>query len=198
MKSLKVMILTAAVLLMAAVSQAATLSIDEKGIKISTGGATSFILGFPELRGEGEKIFKTTDKKVAGKDIKMKFEGGGEAVVTVDKDKITIKHERLPDGAKYIRMTMQINFDYAMSAKYKVGNGQLVAFPSEKPPSPHIFQGNETVFELDGVSGKLKMTAPQYSFMQLTDCRQWDWKNFTFFFHYPIVKEVSVNTITIN
>lgn len=195
----RVFLAGAAIMILGAwVSSAATLSIDEKGIKVATGGATSFILGFPELRGDGDKIFKMSDKKVAGKDIKMKFEGGAEAVVTVGKDNIDVKFDKLPGDAKHFRMTMQIGFDYAMAAKWKAGDGQLAAFPAEKPSTPHIFQGNATSFELAGTSGNMKLTAPQYSFIQLTDCREWNWKNFTFFFNAPILKETPSATITIN
>ncbi|HBC85393.1 MAG TPA: hypothetical protein DCZ94_00410 [Lentisphaeria bacterium] len=189
----------AVMLLGTMVSQAATLSVDEKGIKIPTGGASSFILGFPELRGDGDKIFMTNDKKVVGKHVKMKFEGGAEAVVAVDKDKISVKFEKLPAEAKHFRMTMQINFDFAMSAKWKAGDRELVAFPPEKPSSPHLYQGNTTNFELAGTAGKMKMTVPAYSYIQLTDCREWNnWKNFTFFFNAPIMKEATEYNITIN
>ena len=159
----------------------------EEGITIESGSTGSFTLGYPVLVGERwDQVRKPIEKSVAGNTAIIKFDGGARVEVTLQADTLTLTPANIPADVKSIRQEMLIDFSFANGGAYQMGSGSETPFPTEKPAKPHLYQDHATSFLLRSPQGAaVSFALPQYSFLQLTDCREWNWKTFNWQISIP-------------
>jgi hypothetical protein len=93
---------------------------------------------------------------------------------------------------------MLIDFSYAQGGKWKIGDKPETAFPLEKPPAPHLYQGNATTLELTDAQGQsLAFHVPDFGYLELNDNRAWGWSIFAWFFIIPYNPDTPTYTITV-
>jgi hypothetical protein len=170
-------------------AQGESLRLTREGLEIEAGGAGKFTLAHPVLVGaKWDDVRKPVETTVSGDSATLKFDGGArvEAVLRPGEGMLTLTPVNLPAGVKSLRVTMLIDFSYSTGGSWKIGDGKETPFPAQKPPKPHIFQGNAETLTLRNFDGAtLVLTAPPYSFQELADNREWGWKIFQWQFNAP-------------
>ena len=167
----------------------ASFRLTQDGLLIEAGGAGQFTLNYPVLVGEKwDDVRKPIEKTVAGNTATLRFDGATRIRVVWQPAEgvLTFAPQDVPAGVKSLRAGMLIDFSYVNSGSWQVGEGKETPFPAEKPAQPHLFQGNANRLTLRNFEGAtLTVETPPYSFHQLTDNREWNWKIFAWQFNAP-------------
>ncbi len=164
------------ILLPLAVS-ATELKTTPKGIAVNAGSLGEFELAYPALaNGQHQPVHKLVEARATGPAATLKYEGGGTVEVSVSSaGEITFRFAETPADVKAISVEMLIDIAFNKGGSWKIGD-QSGNFPKEKSSPPQFFSGNATQTTLTGAQGlSLHLTAPEYSFIQLTDNREWNW-----------------------
>ena len=170
-------------------AQTPSLRLDDKGITINAGEMGQFILNYPVLVGERwDQVRKPIEKNIVGNTASIKFDAGAQVGVELKPatGELILSLSHLPADVRALRCEMLIDFNFAGGGSWKIGDGVETSFPAEKPAKPHLYQGHAESFSLKDFQGStLALTAPPYSFQQLTDNREWGWKTFAWQFEVP-------------
>ena len=173
----------------AAPAESLSLRLADKGINISAGGLGQFILNYPVLVGERwDQVRKPIEKSITGNRAIIKFDAGAQVGVELQPatGELILTPMHLPAEVKTLRCEMLIDFNFASGGSWKIGESGETPFPPEKPAKPHLYQGHAESMRLKDFQGAtLTLTAPPYSFQQLTDNREWGWKTFAWQFEVP-------------
>jgi hypothetical protein len=168
---------------------AASLRTTDDGLLIDAGSMGRFTLSYPTLLGErDDQAFKPIQHEATGERAVVSYEGGGRIELSVQADGVVLLQlADLPASARKLRMDMLIDFSFSEGGSWQIGNTSPTPFPKEKPAKPHLYQGNETVLRLTNFEGKvLTFEVPSYSYQQLQDNREWNWKIFAWMFIAPL------------
>lgn len=159
------------------------------GLAIDAGSDGQFTLGFPTFVGSRwDDVRRPVERKVTGNTVTLRFDGGARIEMALQPAgrTLTLTPVDVPAGVKSLRMGMQIDFSYANGGAWQIGHGNETPFPPQKPPKPHLYQGNAETLTVRNVSGAaLTLKIPPGSFQQLTDNREWGWKIFQWHFDAP-------------
>lgn len=169
-------------------AECATLTPADDGIHIEGGSLGNFTLSYPVLQNENpNQELKWVEKTIARPKATLKYANGAQIeIVTAENGEISLRFSKLPASVKRFKMEMLIGFDFSQGGKWVV-DGKEQTFPEVKPAKPHLFQGNGKNFQIVNVENRnVSITPPDYSFMQLSDNREWNWKIFGWFFIAPI------------
>lgn len=154
-----------------------------EGLRIDAGSMGAFTLSYPKLHGDGGEVHPLIEKAADGATAAVKYEGGASAALTISEGEVTIVFSDMPEDVTTFRMDMLIDFSYSQGGSWRIGEGEDTPFPARQPPTPFLFQGNAPDFTLTSFEGKnLSFKLPQYSYQQLQDNREWNWKIFAWFF----------------
>jgi lysophospholipase L1-like esterase len=166
--------------------KAAELKATEKGIAINAGSIGSFELEYPVLRNAEQKpVHKKIEAKASGKTATVKYEDGAQLDVSIEGSDLAMKFSNVPGDVKSYESVMMIDIGFSKGGKWKIGD-TAGEFPAEKPAKAHLFQGNQTAFELVNLQGQsLSVRVPDYAYQQLTDNREWGWSIFAWRFTAP-------------
>ena len=166
-----------------------SLQLAAEGLAIDAGGMGQFTLQYPVLVGDQwDKIRKPIERRVDGATATIVFDAGASIEVTLEaaSGELTLTPKNLPADARSLKMEMLVDFSYASGGAWKMDNGAETPFPPEKPAKPFLYQGHAEKFMLrDPRGATLTIQTPQYSFQQLTDNREWNWKTFHWQFSVP-------------
>ena len=187
-------------LLLAASARAAELRFGQDGIELDAGSIGKFILDYPLLLDAARKtVHKIQEKNVAGKSAALKYEGGAQLDLAMgDGGKVLLKMAHMPPDVKVIQLDMHIPIAFNEGGKWKIGDKEG-EFPKEKPAKPHLYQGNATLLKITNYEGKSVLVGvPEYSFLELTDNREWNWAIFHFKSVTPVDPGRTELTVTLN
>ncbi len=166
-----------------------SLRLTREGLVIEAGSAGQFTLVYPVfVGGKWDDVRKPIETTVLGNSATLKFDGDGRLEVALQPGEgtLTLNLASVPAGVKSLRTMMMIDFSYATGGSWTIGDGKETPFPAQKPPKPHIFQGNAETLTLRNFDGAtLALQVPPYSFQELTDNREWGWKTFQWQFNTP-------------
>ena len=179
-------------------AQAADLSLTNDGLRIDAGSMGTFALSYPNLHGDGGEVHPLIEKTADGGAASVKYQGGASASLALAGDEVTIAFANMPEDVTTFRMEMLIDFSYSQGGSWRIGDGETTPFPAVQPAAPHLFQGNGDTLTLTSFEGKsLGFTVPQYSYQQLQDNREWNWKIFGWFFQAPYNADWKTYTVRI-
>ena len=181
-------------------ASAASLTLTDAGLVADAGTLGKFTLGYPILLKESDNsTLKPIEKRMAGKQATLKYEGGGQVTLAIqDEDTVAIECSHLPAAVRKLRIDMLIDFGFSEGGTWQIGDAAPKPFPPQRPPKPFLYQGNAETFRLANAEGKaLSFRVPRFSYQQLQDNREWNWKIFAWMFIAPIDPNVSRCTLTI-
>lgn len=180
-------VLLATVVLVSSNVQSATVSTADDGVRIEGGSLGVFVLSYPVLIGDKNQELKPVEKNVASPKATLKYANGAHVTLTIAGDgKLTLDFSNLPADTQKFKMDTVIGFDFSHGGKWIV-DGKEQPFPEEKPAKPHLFQGNgKNVQIVSAENRNLSITVPEFSFMQLSDNREWNWKTFGWSVFVPV------------
>lgn len=172
---------------------------DDKGITIHADAMGSFELSYPKIILKGldeQKAAEPIEKKVEGNKAFLKYNGGIQAQLEKTGQNIAITFRNADNLFKF-RMEMLIPFNFNDGGKWKVGSAEG-KFPAEKPSRPHFFQGNADSLQITSDTGlTMSMKLPPFSFQQLQDNREWNWKIFHWLMVSGFNKDNPTSVLTI-
>jgi hypothetical protein len=161
------------------------ISAKNDGVHIEGGSLGNFVLSYPVLVGGSE--LKPVETNAAGKSATLKYAGGAQVSLSIaDSGDVALTFKDLPAAVQKFKMEMLIPFDFAQGGKWRV-DGKEEAFPAQKPPKPQMFQGTGANFQIVNLENRsLSITVPDWSFHQVQDNREWNWKTFHWMFIAPL------------
>ncbi len=165
------------------------LALTNDGLVVDAGTMGKFTLSYPELLNEGADAgLKPIEVSLAGKQAVVKYAQGAELTVAIaDDGTVSLEYRNLPATIRRARVQMLIDFSFSEGGKWQIGGGDPQLFPKDKPAKPNLFQGNETTFRLTNFEGRqLSFQMPQWTYHQLQDNREWNWKIFEWVFWSPL------------
>lgn len=189
--------LTAFFLLHVQIARAIEIKAVQDGLEVDAGSMGKFTLEHPQLLDANQKpIHKLVERSIAPKFATLKYEGGIQLNVSVgESGKASMKFSQPPADVKFVSLEMQIPIGFNQGGSWKIGD-QAGAFPVQKPASPHLYQNNAPTLQISNYEGKnLVLKTPDYSFLQLTDNREWNWSIFHFKSTTPL--EANLNGLEI-
>jgi hypothetical protein len=174
---------TASLAVLALASAHATISLSPKWIS-----ADGIVFAYPELLDASQKPAGTPiETTVEGETARLKYDAGMTANLSVSGDQLTIVFAKIKPGAKSFKLAANIDPNRFLGATWKAGEGVFAVFPESKPAKPHLFQGQIKQMAFEYASGKGQTLAfPPFAYVQLTDTREWGWKNFALSFNSPL------------
>jgi hypothetical protein len=178
---------------------AAEVRLGPDGIDIDAGSIGKFTLEYPQLQDAAQKtVHKLLEKNAAGKTATLKYEGGAQIDAAIaEGGKVTLNFSRPPADVKSITLEMHIPIAFNQGGKWKVGDKEG-EFPKEKPAKPHLYQDHATTLQITNYEGKsLVLKVPEYSYIQLTDNREWNWAIFHLRCITPFNPDTKQLTLTI-
>lgn len=187
-------------LLVSPLASATGLHFGVEGLEIDGGSIGKFTLAYPSLLdGSHAPIHKLVDKQIHGNTVTLRYAGNAEATMSVgDGGTVRVKFANTPADVKAVAYEMHIPIGFNQGGNWIV-DGKETAFPKEKQPKPHLYQGNNTTIGIRNYEGKkLVLKMPDYSFLQLTDNREWNWDiyHFTAFTPFDSTQTEHVATIS--
>ncbi len=165
-----------------AVAAEAAIHFSAEGIEMDAGSLGKFTLEFPALLDSAQKpLRKLVEKTTAATSATLQYEGGVKLTLTTGEGgTVRLTFSEAPPEVKYVQWDMHIPISYNQGGKWTAGD-KAGDFPKEKPHTPHLFQGNAETLRITNFEGKsLSIRMPQYSFLQLSDNREWNWAIFHF------------------
>jgi hypothetical protein len=178
-------------------AHAANLNFVHDGLEVDAGSLGKFILEYPVFSdAQQQPLHKLVERKAAGKSATIKYEDGAQVEMSVGQGgQVTITMSSIPADVKNFDLQMQIPIAYNQGGSWKMGD-KTGDFPKTKPASPHLFQGHAPSLNITNYEGKtLTIATPEFSFLQLTDNREWNWAIFHFKSIAPY--DASRNTVTL-
>ena len=158
-----------------------------EGLEIDAGSLGRLTLEYPKMLDAGNlSIHKIVETNIKGKSVRLRYEGGGEAEVTLgDRGQLTCKVSQVPADVKNIGTSMQLPIAFNQGGLWKMGS-KTGEFPKSKPANPHLFQGHAAELALTNYEGRsLTVRVPDNSFLQLSDNREWNWSIFHWHSYTP-------------
>jgi hypothetical protein len=161
---------------------AAELRFGEDGLDIDAESLGKFTLNYPILRDATQQpVHSLLEKQLHGKTATVKYDGGPQLELSVSDDgHVLLQFANLPADVKAMAVEMLIPIAFNQGGKWHIGETEA-AFPKEKPANPHLFQGHAPALHIANYEGRsLEVQTPDYSFLELTDNREWNWPIFAF------------------
>jgi hypothetical protein len=159
---------------------AAALQFGAEGVDLDAGSLGKFTLHYPELLDAQQKpAHKLSAKRVSGNTAELQYEDGARVLLTLGENGgLSVQlSQPLPD-VKFIEWDMLIPIAFNQGGRWIIGDKDG-EFPKAKPENPHLYQGRAPALRIENYEGKaLEIQTPQYSFLQLTDNREWNWPIF--------------------
>ena len=152
----------------------------EEGIEVDAGSLGGFTLHYPALLDAQQKpVHKFASKRASGLSADLQYEDGGSARITLGENgSVLIAFINSPEDVKFVEVNMLIPISFNQGGKWMIG-GKKAPFPKEKPAAPHLYQGHAPSMRIANYEGRiLEIKAPQYSYLQLSDNREWNWPIF--------------------
>jgi hypothetical protein len=168
--------------LVAASSPAAEIRFGDDGLDIDAGSLGKFTLHYPQFRDASQQpVHKLLEKHPAGKTAALKYDGGGQIDLSVDDSgRVSLKFTETPADVKAIAVEMLIPIAFNQGGFWHIGDKDA-DFPKEKPANAHLYQGHAPGLQITNYEGRsLDLQTPAYSFLELTDNREWNWSIFGF------------------
>jgi len=190
----------AAVLCFAPHVSAASLSFSDAGLAIDAGTMGQFALSYPQLLSEGQDAgLKPIETRPAGAQATVRYADGIELSAAIaDDGTVTLEYRGLPATISKTRMDMLIDFGFSEGGTWQIGGADPKPFPKDKPERPHLYQGSEMAFRLTSFEGRqLAFEIPQFSYQQLQDNREWNWKIFAWMLIAPLSANAPRQTLRI-
>lgn len=150
------------------------------GIEIDAGSVGKFTFEYPALLDDSRKpVRKLLEKNVAGASATLKYEGGLKLDLALGEGgMVRLKFSDAPAEVKFLEWGMFIPISFNQGGKWKIGDKEG-EFPKEKPGKPHLYQGNTDTVQITNYEGRsLTLKIPPYSYLELTDNREWNWAIF--------------------
>jgi len=163
-------------------SVAVDLRFGENGLDIDADSLGKFTLAYPTLRDAAQQpVHKLLEKHPAGKSATLKYDGGGQIEVSVGEDgRVLLKLADTPADVKSIGVEMLIPIAFNQGGQWHIGEKEA-DFPKEKPANAHLFQGHAPALHISNYEGaSMDLQTPEYSVLELTDNREWNWPIFGF------------------
>jgi len=187
-------------ILLLGAGHAAEIHFDQAGIEIDAGTVGKFTIEYPSLvDASSQPVHKLEEKRAAGQAMSLLYEGGAQIDLAAGEGgKVSLKLSKIPADVKSIAFDMHIPIAFSQGGKWKAGEKEG-DFPKSKPANPHFYQGHDTTLQItnyDGASLVLKM--PEFSFVQLTDNREWSWDIYNFRSNTPVLADHPELTIAIS
>jgi len=154
----------------------------DAGLEVDAGGLGKFTLEYPALldASKEQPAHKLVEKKPFGASATLTYEGGARVVMSTEPEgKVALKFQSLPADVKAIAVEMKIPIEFSEGGSWKIG-GSGGAFPKDKPSMPHLYQDHARALEITKEGRSLVLKTPEYSFLQLTDNREWNWSIYNF------------------
>lgn len=166
--------------LIASLTYGAEIRLGQDGIEIDAASVGKFTLDYPALLDSEQKTaHKLLEKNSTGNTATLKYEGDAQIGITrAEGGKVVLKFTGTPANVKYAQFDMHIPISFNQGGTWRVGD-KGGEFPKLKPATPHLFQGNSTTLKITNYEGRnLLLKMPDYSFLQLSDNREWNWPIF--------------------
>ena len=158
----------------------APLQFGPDGVDIDAGSLGKFTLSYPGLLdAQQHPVHKFSAKRVAGNAAELLYEDGAQMQLTLGENgRISVQFSQpLPD-VKFMEWNMLIPIAFNQGGRWMIGD-KSGDFPKVKPPTPHLYQDHAPALLIQNYEGKtLEIQTPEYSFLQLTDNREWNWPIF--------------------
>ena len=182
---------------------AVRLRLSDRGVEIDGGSMGEFTLAYPKIatKSAPDQQESLVEQRTDGGTAVLKYPSGLVIEVTLDKNgKVVYRFGEQREAMKQFRIgDMLIPPNYMDGGTWRIGDGDAKQFPSEKPTSPFLYQGNATRFEFTSIDGKrIQIDLPPYSFQQLQDNREWGWKTFAWWFHTPFLRDRAEYVVTVS
>mgnify|MGYP000915943200 CR=1 FL=1 len=176
----------------AGVSHAAKLGANQTHLTVDAGAMGRFDLEWPKL-GRGGDPAKPIEVTVAGNAATLKYDGGIELRAAIDPaGSATFTFAAKPAGVQNLRFEGALDFGLSTGGKWHVNDNADKPFPAAKPEKPFLYQDQAGSLAITDVQDrKIVFTLPPYSWMQLQDNREWNWKTFWWFFQVPLTDSLS-------
>lgn len=184
-------LLLAAGLFLASPLQAASLNLGNEGVEIDAASLGKFVLAYPAfIDPASNPVRKLREKSIAGGTATLRYEGNTQVEVTpTASGEVRLKISNPPIEAKTIALEMLIPIGFNQGGNWQIGETKG-EFPKEKPAKPHLFQANATQLRITNYEGRsLVVKMPDYTFLQLTDNREWSWATFHYRANIPLLVE---------
>jgi len=170
-----------------------------EGIAIDAASLGKYTFTYPVLNDAAQNpVHKLREAKLTGADATLVFEDGAEATVTRGADgELKFKFAKLPADVKNVSFEMLLPIAFNQGGKWQIGTKDG-AFPKEKATPPHLFQDHATAAKFTNYEGRsLALKLPEFSFLQLTDNREWNWAVFNFRVMVPMSPDRTELTVGI-
>jgi len=152
------------------------------GLDIDAGSLGKFTLAYPVLLDASQQpTHKLLEKAPGGKTATLKYDGGAQVELALAVDgRLNVKFVSTPPDVKYVVLEMHIPISFNQGGRWKIADTEA-DFPKERPAKPHLYQGHALALRITDYEGRsLEIQTPEYSFLQLTDNREWNWPIFHF------------------
>ncbi|HEV7403599.1 MAG TPA: beta-galactosidase, partial [Chthoniobacteraceae bacterium] len=152
------------------------------GIDIDAGSVGKFTLEYPALLDSAQKPAHNLLEKIPAKTtVVLKYEGGAQVELSLGAEgKVVARFSQVPGDVKNVEWNMHIPISFNQGGSWQAG-AKGGPFPKEKPAKPHLLQDHADALTLTNYEGRsLVLGLPQYTFLQLSDNREWNWAIFHF------------------
>jgi hypothetical protein len=189
--SLKAFLLLNCLILMNTSLNAVTLKPDAEGINITVEGSDHFTMKYPQLLNASQKpAGKLMEARLSGNQTHLKYDNGAEGDVSVSGEFLSIRFSSLPANVQHFKTEFHLGFSSLLGARWKTDKAGFSPIPEQKPEKAHLLSDHVKSFDLAYISGRqLHMEVPPSAYLQLTDCREWGWKNFVLHCTVPINRD---------
>lgn len=145
-----------------------------EGIRVNAGALGGFSFAYPTLTTQSNKEIKLIEARPTGASASLKYTGGTAIEVTTSSDgTVTYTFSGLPADVKSLSTSTLVDISFGRGGRWKSGDKEGV-FPREKATPPHFFSANGNHITISNPAGDaLDLRIPDYSFIQLTDNREW-------------------------
>lgn len=191
--------LATTLLVLAMSAWGSTLQFSNDGILIDAEQMGKFTLGYPLLIDKTDAVVhKPIETSLAPGTATVKYDGGGEVKLSIKGNDVTLLFANIPTDVTKYRMEMLIGFEYNEGGSWQIADGPVTLFPKTKPEKPHLYQGNATSLTLADAQGRqLSFTIPPFSYQQLQDNREWNWKTYAWLMLANYRPDIKTQTLTI-
>jgi hypothetical protein len=161
-------------------ASAAPLHFGDEGVDVDAGSLGKFTLHYPALLDAQQKpAHKFSAKRVSGNTAELQYEDGAQLVLTLDESGgVRVQFSKPLADVKFMEWDMLIPISFNQGGRWMIGD-KAGDFPKAKPEKPHLYQDHAPSLRIQNYEGRiLEVETPKYSFLQLTDNREWNWPIF--------------------